>query len=122
MTGDVLDLSQQLDSSVFGKPVHWFQSQSQWSVYSSMPRVAGVEERVFTVPDKDILQLQRILDEARQQLETLAASSELEPDLPEVFNLRPLSSQRVTVKVLKDEPARFYFVAEGEISPEAVED
>jgi hypothetical protein len=78
-------------------------------------------EWLFTVPDEDIRQLERMLDEACQQLEILMAGrSELE--IPEVFELHPLSSQRVTVKVLKDEPARFYFVADDDVSLEDVGD
>jgi hypothetical protein len=33
-------------------------------------------------------------------------------ETPEVFDLRPLSSKRVTAKVRKVEPARFYFAVD----------
>jgi hypothetical protein len=36
----------------------------------------------------------------------------------EVFDLRPLSTQRVTLKVNKNEPARFYFVDEDDVPAE----
>jgi hypothetical protein len=49
--------------------------------------------------------------ETRKQVASLMASRAT-PELPDVFNLRPLSSQPVTVMIQKAEPARFYFVEE----------
>ena len=70
-------------------------------------------ERNFTVPDKDVLQLEQLLDQARRQIENLTASM-FEVDVPEVFDLRPLSSQPITVRVTKIQPALFYFVADDD--------
>jgi hypothetical protein len=53
------------------------------------------------------------------QLEALT-TSEPELEIPEVFKLRPLSSQRVTAKVRKVEPARFYFI-DDDVSLEDIE-
>jgi len=63
----------------------------------------------IVVLDEDIRRLEQMVGKARQELDDLKAiQGELE--MPEVFELHPLSSQRVMVKALKDEPARFYFV------------
>ncbi len=43
-------------------------------------------------------------------------------DAAEVFDLSPLSRQRVTVKVGKREPARFYFVDEDDVPEDNVEE
>lgn len=61
--------------------------------------------------DKAAWELERKIFEAIQRLAALTEDrSELE--IPEVFTLRPLSSQRVTVQIRKVEPARFCFVDE----------
>ena len=61
--------------------------------------------------NKAAWELERIILETIQQLTALAEGrSELE--IPEVFNLRPLSSQRVNVQIRKIEPAPFSFVDE----------
>ncbi len=64
---------------------------------------------LFTLLDKDILQLEQILHIALQNFERLMENrSELE--IPEVFELQPLSSRRTTIKVRERRPAPFYFV------------
>ena len=111
---DILTL--QRDSAVFGQS---FKPPLERNALSATYSVPYMEENVFTLPNKDILHLQKVLHEMRQHVEEiLAADSDLEPELPEVFDLRPLSSRRVTVRILKDEAARFYFAAEDEVGLE----
>lgn len=47
--------------------------------------------------------------ESSQRLQD-PTTSMLELEIPEVFDLHPLSTQRILLKVVKDEPAPFYFV------------
>lgn len=43
----------------------------------------------------------------------IARAQELpEPEIPEVFDLRPLSSQRIIVKIREIKPAQFYYVTD----------
>lgn len=79
-----------------------------------------LEEQISVIPDAYIQRMQQLFDEVKKLQDSLATqASELE--IPEVFTLHPLSSHRVTVKVRKIEPARFYFVNE-DIDLEDIED
>jgi hypothetical protein len=75
-------------------------------------------KQAFT--EEGIEQPESTLIEAHEQAINLTAS-ESELDIPEVFELRPLSTQRVTVKVRNRGPARFYFVKDDDVSLEAIE-
>lgn len=83
---------------------------------------ANTEEWLFTFPDEDLWQLERVLNMARQNLEERMANRLEELEMPEVFDLPPLSSMRVTAKVRKIEPAQFYFVMDEDINWEDIED
>jgi hypothetical protein len=76
--------------------------------------------------EEDIEQPEATMIEACQQATDLTASeSELEiPELeiPEVFDLRPLSTRRVIVKVRNRGPAPFYFVEDDDVKLEDIED
>jgi len=45
-----------------------------------------------------------------------------EEETPEVFELHPLSTQRVMARIIRDEPAPFYFVADDDSEVEDIEE
>lgn len=108
--------NEQLTSALPGQFTNWLMSPTvgtlatlKRGVRVPSTEIVTREEWSFTVQDEDIRQMERMLAEAYQQLEVLMATrSELE--IPEVFELHPLSSQRVTVKVRNRGPAPFYFI------------
>ena len=83
---------------------------------------ADAEEWLFTFPDEDLWQLERVLNMARQNLEEHMANRLEELEIPEVFDLPALSSKRVTAKVRKIEPAQFYFVMDKDINWEDIDE
>jgi len=61
--------------------------------------------------------LQRVVQEAKKYSSKedpigVVEAEALYDDVPDVFDLRPTTAQRVTVKIRKQEPARFSFVDE----------
>lgn len=123
MASEALVLDRQV-TRLFGRA----SPSTAWSLTGNLPsRVPSTVtknfpiERNFTVPDKDVLQLEQLLDQARRQIENLTASM-FEVDVPEVFDLRPLSSQPITVRVTKIQPALFYFVTDDDLFADDDED
>jgi len=73
----------------------------------------GLEEPIAS-QDELIRALSERLYQARCDLEMLKAR---EVEIPEAFELHPLSSGRKKAKILKVEPGSFSFVADDEINP-----
>ncbi|MBX7237691.1 MAG: hypothetical protein K1X65_25165 [Caldilineales bacterium] len=71
------------------------------------------KSRYFTFSDAFITQIENWLLEARMQVKTRLTRQPV-VETPEVFNLRPLASQPVSVIIREVGPAQFYFVEESE--------
>jgi hypothetical protein len=74
--------------------------------------ISVIEEDVEehgTAINESIGRLEWLLGRVRQQWDALTTS-----EVPEVFDLPPLSRRRVTARVRQVEPARFYFVADDD--------
>lgn len=118
---EVLVRRQECGSALSGQSTGWLLP----STAAPLPGVFGQGRRVPTSEaeeaEEGIGQLRWMLNETLEQLESLMASrSELE--IPDVFALHPLSSGRIMAKVLKVEPARFYFVDDESVISEDVAD
>lgn len=75
--------------------------------------------RACSVSSPDLLQIDGMLSRLLQNVELVTAH---QSEAAEFFELPPLSAQRVQVKVVKCEPARFYFVEEAETAVGGDED
>ncbi len=84
-------------------------------VHSS--QVPGKKQRKTVVPGLDLAWLEPALEDARPQPIT-AATGEVAPETPEIFDLRPLTSQPVAVILRETGPASFYFAGERRGSDE----
>jgi len=62
-----------------------------------------------TVYNTDLLQLEAMFTKFQQMATRVR---EYESEIPDVFDLRPLSSQRITLKIREINPAPFYYVAD----------
>lgn len=93
------------DTSIFGRLLY---SQSD------KPRFVVMEEKepyliqsTGTVYSTDLWQLDAMFTEFQQMTSRV---QEHETEIPDVFDLRPLSSQRITLKIRDIKPAQFYYV------------
>ncbi len=91
------------DTSIFGRLLY---SQSD------KPRFVVAEEKVpyliqgtGTVYNPDLWQMEKMFIEFQQM-----AVQYVEPEIPDFFDLRPLSNQRITLKIREIKPAPFYYV------------
>lgn len=123
MPSDVAAFSLQFDTSVVGpllsgfNPPTWFRKSARPSNGGTIKR----EERTATAPNEDILQIERMIGEVLQELEARTIR-ESDLEIPEVFDLRPSSTQRVIAKIRRTAPAQFYFVADDTPPTEEYED
>ena len=108
MSIDVGVFNRQFDTSIFGSLLNVFNLPTTVKTRVRSSNGGAQSERTATIPSEDILQFERIIEEAIQELECRTVRVP-EPDA-EVFDLRPLSTKRVAVKIRRVEPARFYFV------------
>jgi hypothetical protein len=102
---EMYDRSQ--DTSIYGRLLY---SQAD------KPRFVVTEEKApyliqstGTVYSTELWQLDAIFTEFQQMVLRV---QEYEEEIPDVFDLRPLSSQRVTLKIRNIKPAQFYYVTD----------
>ncbi|MBI5879104.1 MAG: hypothetical protein HZB53_15765 [Chloroflexi bacterium] len=82
-----------------------------------LPRPYG--ERASAVEDEGIQDLFAKIEEMLQRIQEMkATSTEAEEEIPEVFDLKPLISRRVRVRILRVERSPFVFVDD----PDALDD
>lgn len=103
---DIMAFNPTQDTSVFGRLLY---SQSD------KPRLVVEEEKApyllqstGTVYNPDLWQLETIFSEFQELIARTQVMSELE--IPDVFDLRPQATQRVTLKIREIKPAQFYYV------------
>jgi hypothetical protein len=103
---DAMMFDRSQDTSIFGGLLY---SQS------SKPRLVVIEEKApyliqstGTVNNTDLWRLEEMFMEFQQMAWRVQA---YEAEIPDVFDLRPLSSQRVMLKIREVKPASFYFVS-----------
>jgi len=113
MTMNRLAFNRTFDTSIVGQLLNVFKPSTEIKsrVRASNGEAQNRFERAVTVPNEDVLQIEQLIEGVLQELE-MRVLNESALAAPEVFNLRPLSSKRVAVKIRKVEPARFYFAAD----------
>ena len=94
------------DTSIFGRLLY---SQSD------KPRFVVMEEKApylfqstGTVYNTDLWQLETMFTEFQQIAARVQEFSEL--DIPDIFTLRPLATQEITLQITEIKPAQFYYV------------
>ncbi len=80
----------------------------------------GKPSGTLTIEDKDVLRLEQLLNEVQERLKILAVTN-VEWEIPEVFQLQPLARTRVSIKIRKVEQAQFYFAGNDELDAEDIE-
>ena len=93
------------DTSIFGRSLY---SQSD------KPRFVVIEEKApyliqstGTVYSTDLWQLEAMFTEFQQMALRV---QKYEEEIPDIFDLRPLATQRITVKIREIKRAQFYYV------------
>ncbi len=104
--GDLMTFNRFGDTSYFGS-----------SLYSrtNEPRSAVMEEKrpylishsTATVNNTDLWQLETLFMEFQQMALRV---QKYEEEIPDIFDLRPLATQRITVKIREIKRAQFYYV------------
>ena len=102
------------DTSVTGKLLGLFSHKTQMRVNED--NIRQINPDMTTATSVDLLTFQQMLLDYKQTEERVEELGILE--IPDVFNLKPLSSQRVTFTVRETKPASFYFISEGEDTEE----
>jgi hypothetical protein len=107
---EFLTFEEYADTSVFGKLFNPLGARRR--VYTENEDARPVRQDTATIASADFLKIQELLLEFQQTVARVEGFTEL--DIPEVFDLRPLSSQRITLTIRESKPASFYFVAESD--------
>jgi hypothetical protein len=102
------------DTSIFGKLFNSLGSGKR--IYAETENLLQTQQDTATVTSADFLKIQELLLEFQQTRERIKEVTEF--DIPEVFDLRPLSSQRITLNIRETKSASFYFVAESDDTEE----
>ena len=104
--GETMLFDRELDTSVFGGSLYAQSSKSHKNVSEDRtPYAATLNTSVASVTD--LWRLEALFMEFQQMV---ARVQEYETEIPDVFDLRPLSSQRITLKIKDIKPAQFYFI------------
>ncbi|MFZ5821929.1 MAG: hypothetical protein ACOYYJ_18725 [Chloroflexota bacterium] len=98
------------DTSVYGKlfdPV-----SSRRHVYTDNEDFRSFRQDTATIANPDFLKIQELLLEFQRTVTRVEKFTEF--DIPDVFELKPLESQRIALTIRETKPANFYFVAESD--------
>lgn len=112
MTINSLAFNRTFDTSIGGQLLNVFRPavESKPRVRASNGEAQDRFERTATVTNEDVLEIEHLIEGVLQEMEMRARDEFTLTH--KVFDLRPLSSKRVAVRIRKVEPAQFYFVAD----------
>ena len=94
------------DTSIYGRLLYSQSDKPRFVV--SEEKAPYLIQSTGTVYNPDLWQLEAIFTEFQELIARTRVISEL--DIPDIFTLRPLATQEITLQITEIKPARFYYV------------